>query len=92
MCSEDIGERWISSTKNPTALKVRMNTSELSHDEISNFNQAIEKKYGDNIRNFDIVRILFGPKAKLSFNPSKVLKGEISADEYYNQIIKQLRR
>jgi ABC-type glycerol-3-phosphate transport system substrate-binding protein len=92
MCSQDIAEKWISNTKNPTAIKVRMNVSELSHDEISKFNSEIEKKYGNNIRNFNIARILFGTKTKITLDVSKILKGQISADEYYNEILKQLRK
>ena len=92
MCSEDIAEKWISTTKNPTAINVRMNVSELSHDEISKFNSEIEKKYGKNMCNYNITRILFGPKSKIILNATKVIQGSISADEYYEQIVKQLKK
>ena len=92
MCSEDIAEKWISTTKNPTAINVRMNVSELSHDAISKFNSEIEKKYGKNMCNYNISRILFGYKSKIILNATKVIQGDISADEYYEQILKQLKK
>jgi hypothetical protein len=92
MCSNDIAEKWISSTKNPTGLKVRINASDLTHDDIAKFNTGIEKKYGNNMRNYDINQLLFGPKTTIKIDATQVINGTLSADEYYNQIVKQLKK
>jgi ABC-type glycerol-3-phosphate transport system substrate-binding protein len=92
MCSNDIAEKWISSTKNPSGLNAKINASDLAQDEIGKFNAAIEKKYGNNISNFNIVKILFGPKASFTIDATPVVKGTLTADEYYNQIVKQIKK
>jgi ABC-type glycerol-3-phosphate transport system substrate-binding protein len=92
MCSNDIAEKWISTTKNPTAIKVRINASDLAQDEIAKFNTAIEKKYGKNIRNYNIAQILFGPKSTITIDSTQVVSGELTANQYYDQIVKQLKK
>jgi hypothetical protein len=91
MCSNDIAEKWISSTKNPTGLNVRIDASELGQDEIGKFTRKIDKQYRKNINNYDIAKVLFGPKCTLKIDATPVVGGTITADEYYGEIVKQIK-
>ena len=91
-CSNDVAEKWIGNTRNPTAIKVRLNASDIALDDITKFNVSIEKKYGTNIRNYDISQILFGAQTKIKLDATDVVNGNITADEYYNKIVKQVKK
>jgi ABC-type glycerol-3-phosphate transport system substrate-binding protein len=91
MCSNDIAERWISSTKNPTAIKVKIDASDLGQDEIEKFSRNLEKKYGNKIKNYNLTKILFNKEEPL-IDGIDVLKGKITANEYYDQILNQVRK
>jgi ABC-type glycerol-3-phosphate transport system substrate-binding protein len=92
MCTNDIAERWISLTKNPTALKVRINASKFNQDEIDRFNTNIESKYKGKLSIYKVSKILFGyRRSSIVLDGLPILRGKISADEYYNSIVKQVR-
>jgi len=90
ICSNDVAERWLSTTYNPTGLKVRLNASDFGQNDIEKFNQHIEQKYGNNIRNFDLNKILFGRTIKTNLDPTEIFQGKISAEAFYNKFVSQL--
>ncbi len=83
--SNDVAERWLSTTYNPTGLKVKLKATDFGANDIEKFNNYIEQKYGDNLKNFDLEDLLFGKEMKLE--PYKVLMGINSAEEYYSKYI-----
>lgn len=87
--SNDVAERWLSTTFNPTGLKVKLKASDFGQNEIEKFNDYIDNKYGDNLKGFELGEILYGKKG-IKIEPLKVLKGEITADEFYQTIVSQL--
>ncbi len=92
ICTNDVAERWLSLTKNPTGLKSRLNSADLAQSSIERFITGLDKKYGKNIQNENLGKILFGRKNQSVAIPSEaVLKGEISADQCYSNILRNLR-
>jgi len=92
MCSNDIAERWVINTKNPTALKVRIDASKFNQDEIDKFNSYISSKYEGKLLIYKVSQILFGrKKSSVVLDGLPVLRGTISAEDSYNSIVKQLR-
>ncbi len=83
--SNDVAERWLSTTYNPTGLKVKLKASDFGTNDIEKFNNYMEKKYGDNLKNFDLEVLLFGKE--MNIEPYKVLEGINSAEEYYSKYI-----
>ncbi len=88
--TNDVAERWLSSTYNPTGLKVKLRASDFGQNDIEKYNDYIEKKYGDNITSFNLGTLLFGKEIKVE--PMKVLLGEITADDYYKRVEKQFKK
>jgi ABC-type glycerol-3-phosphate transport system substrate-binding protein len=84
-CTNDVAERWLSTTYNPTGLKVKMKSSDFGQNDIEKFNYSIEHTYGENIKNFDIVKLLFGKENKEKFDATQILDGSVSADEFYKK-------
>jgi ABC-type glycerol-3-phosphate transport system substrate-binding protein len=91
LCSRDVAERWVSSTKNPTALKLRIDATDFNQDEIDRFNNEIGRKYEGKLAIYDISKVLFGSKSKVKIDGLPVLRGRVSAEEYYNEIVRQVR-
>ena len=92
MCSNDIAERWVSNTKNPTALNVRIDASAFGQDEIEKFNKEIERKYQGKLTIYNISKILFGSQSSVTIDGLPILRGDISADNYYDQVLKESRK
>lgn len=91
ICSNDVAERWLSTTYNPTGLKVKLNSSDFGQNEIEKFNTYIENKYGENLINFDLGKLLFNKKTdKTLWDPAKVFQGEMTASECYKKLVSQL--
>jgi hypothetical protein len=92
ICTNDVAEQWLSLTKNPTGLKSRLNSADLAQSNIERFITTLDKKYGKNIQNENLGKILFGRKNQgVPIPLDAVLKGEISAEQCYNNIIRNLR-
>jgi ABC-type glycerol-3-phosphate transport system substrate-binding protein len=92
MSSQDVGEKWLSTTKNPTGLKTQLNATELMQDEIDVFNYKIDKKFGKNFYNCSLFHLLFGVQNKAArISIIDLLDGRITADEAYNMVVKQLK-
>lgn len=92
LCTNDISQQWLALTKNPTALKSRINTSDLTQDKIDRFITEVDRKYGRNVKNVNINAVIFGKEnAGIYLNPDAVLKGEITAEEFYRNIMKNVR-
>jgi ABC-type glycerol-3-phosphate transport system substrate-binding protein len=85
--SVDVAERWLSTTYNPTGLKVRLNASDFGQNDIEKFNSYIEKKYGSRLMNYDLGVLLFGKSMRLL--PTPVLDGSMTADEFYRKNVAQ---
>ncbi len=85
--TNDVAERWLSLTYNPTGLKVKLKSSDFGQNKIETFNTYIDKKYGENLRMYDLGDVLFGNK-DIVIEPQLVFKGEISAEKFYQQIKK----
>jgi hypothetical protein len=83
VCSVDVAERWLSTTYNPTGVKVRLKASDFGQNDIEKFNSHIEQKYGDRLVNYDLGMLLFGKKLRLM--PTPVLNGSMSADEFFRK-------
>jgi hypothetical protein len=92
LCTNDIAQQWLTLTKNPTALKSKINSSDLAQDKIDRFITEVDRKYGRNIKNVNIDEVILGKgNAGISLNPEAVLKGEITAEEFYRKIMKNVR-
>lgn len=87
--SNDVAERWLNTTYNPTGLRVKLKASDFGLNDIEKFNNYIEQKYGENIYLFDLGELIFH-KQGIVMEPQKVLTGELSSSEYYESIISQL--
>ncbi len=85
--TNDVAERWLSLTYNPTGLKVKLKSSDFGQNQIEIFNTYIDKKYGENLRMYDLGEVLYGDK-KIVIEPQSVFKGEISAEKFYKKIKK----
>lgn len=92
-CSNDIAEQWLQKTKNPTGIKTRLNTNNFGQDQLDRFNLGIESKYDKNVQTYQLAAMLFGSRNKgIQINPAPVIYGEKTADDYYNEIVKQVKR
>ncbi len=85
--TNDVAERWLSTTFNPTGLKVKLKSSDFGQNKIETFNTYIEKKYGENLRMFDLGELLYG-NSKVTIEPEAVFRGKTKADKFYQQIKK----
>jgi len=85
--TNDVAERWLSLTYNPTGLKVKLKSSDFGQNKIETFNTYIEKKYGENLRMYDLGEVIYGKK-KIKIEPESVLRGKMSAQKFYQQIKK----
>lgn len=92
ICTNDVAEQWLSLTKNPTGLKTRLNSTDLAQSNVERFIAGIDNKYGKNIQNDNLAQILFGSKnRRLPIRAEAVLKGEMSAEQCFNSIVKDIR-
>ncbi len=88
--SNDVAERWLSTTYNPTGLKVKLKATDFGANDIEKFNNYIDQKYGDNLKNYNLGELLFGQK--FDIEPYKIIEGKYSAKDYYNkQILKKYK-
>ncbi|NJK98203.1 MAG: hypothetical protein HC905_27770 [Bacteroidales bacterium] len=92
ICTNDVAEQWLSLTKNPTGLRSRINSTDLAQSNIEKFITNLEKKYEKNIQNENLSKLLFGRKNQNVVIPFEaVLNGEISAEQCYNAVIRNVR-
>jgi ABC-type glycerol-3-phosphate transport system substrate-binding protein len=92
-CRQENAENWLSTTKNPTGLKVQLNSTDLKQDEIDYFNYTIDKKFGHNLFNYSVFQVLLGSKNRnIRFMQSEILNGTSTSKEAYGRILKQLKR
>lgn len=91
-CSNDIAERWTNLTKNPTGLKTRISSVDFGVDDFAKFNNEISLKYGKNVQTIYLSEILFGQKnSSIDLNPLDVIEGRVTANEYYNSILRKIK-
>jgi ABC-type glycerol-3-phosphate transport system substrate-binding protein len=92
-CKQDVAERWLYLTKNPTGIKVRLNSSSLTQDKFDMFLTTIDNKYGGNVSYYSLATLLFGNKNKnLNLHAADILKGDLTAKEALNIISHELVR
>lgn len=92
LCTNDFAQQWLNLTKNPTALKSRISTSELAQDQFDRFYTQIDKEYGSNVFEINLSRTIFGQNnSSVAILPEAVLNGELTADEFYTNIVKKLK-
>ncbi len=85
--TNDVAERWLSLTYNPTGLKVKLKSSDFGQNKIETFNTYIEKKYGENLRMFELGEVLYANK-DIKIEPLSVFQGKMTADQFYKNLKK----
>lgn len=59
LCQNEVGEKWVKTTLNPTGLNIRMASTEFGEDDFSQFYRYVQNNY-QGIKEFDIIQYFNG--------------------------------
>jgi len=88
--SPETADKWIKYSKCPTGLKNRISYSDFGTDEYAKFSNHIKQKYQDRLLMVNLNETFFNTTKAIDFHVVALMKGEMSADEALNSVLKQI--
>jgi ABC-type glycerol-3-phosphate transport system substrate-binding protein len=91
MSTTETADKWVKYSKCPTGMKTTMSYNDFGQDNYNIFFRHIQKKYGNNQFDVDIVKLLFNKNTTIDFKVDDVLDGKTSAHDALKNVEKLIR-